>query len=51
MSFENPKIKVVGIVFFEKKHGRKYYSKYYTTKKEATPSFDLSLPDNQAKFE
>lgn len=49
-SFENPRIKITGVVF-QNKHGSKYYSHYYTTKKDAKLDNDLSVDKNQRKLE
>ena len=49
MSFENPRIKVTGIVF-QNKHGSKYYSNYFLTSKEGRSDFDLSKEEYQRKF-
>ena len=50
MSFENPRIKVAGIVF-QNKHGSKYYSNYFLSSKEARSDFDLTKEEYQRKFE
>lgn len=49
-SFENPKIKITGVVF-QNKHGSKYYSRYYTSKKDNKTDNDLSVEQNQRKLE
>lgn len=50
MSFENPRIKVTGVVF-QNKYGSKYYSNYFLAPKEHRGDFDLATPDSQRKFE
>lgn len=49
MSFQNPKINVIGVVF-QNKHGTKYYSRYYMNKKEGKGEYDLSNEENKRKL-
>lgn len=50
MSFENPKIKIVGIVF-QSVHGNKFYSRYYVDKNDPRADQELSKEESQRKLE
>jgi hypothetical protein len=51
MSFQTPKIKILGITY-QNKHGSKYYSKYYIDSKETKfYPIDFTQTESIKKFE
>lgn len=49
-SFDNPSIKITGILF-QNNHGSKYYANYYLSSKDPKADIDLSIEASQNKFE